>query len=135
GGPGPYGGAPQFGPAGYAQMGGPIAMAPPAMGPMPASAGMPAMPTPDYAGDGYGGGGYGGGGYGGNDGCDGWGYRINTFGEFLYLRPRNTEVAYAVPVVAAGAAAGNFSDRVGVADPDFGPGFRGGFGMATSNTG
>jgi hypothetical protein len=76
------------------------------------------------------------GGCGKNCGCDdcckGWCHRFNIFGEFLYLRPRDAEVAYAV------AIDGNITDpsdpafqvgRVQVVDPDYQPGFRFGGGF------
>ncbi len=54
------------------------------------------------------------------------------FGELLYLRPRDAEVAYAVPIDGAigppdGAAPVQVG-RIGVCDPDYEPGFRVGFG-------
>jgi hypothetical protein len=68
-----------------------------------------------------------------DDCCSGWCHRINVFGEFLYLRPRNAEIAYAVPID------GNFAvgvppqivqiGPVEVLDPDFEPAFRGGVGF------
>jgi hypothetical protein len=78
------------------------------------------------------------GGYGGNncDPCDGWANNYFAFGEFLYLRPRNAEVAYAVPI--SGAAAGATPPQqvqtgpVRVADPDYAAGFRVGFGAVLS---
>jgi hypothetical protein len=76
------------------------------------------------------------GGYGGSccdDCCSGWCHRINVFGEFLYLRPRNAEIAYAVPFN------GNFAQNVppqvvqigpvAVLDPDYNEAFRAGFGF------
>jgi hypothetical protein len=63
--------------------------------------------------------------------CKGWCHRWNVFGEFLYMRARDAEVAYAVPID------GNITDpsdpvfqigQVQVVDPDFQPGFRLGFG-------
>ena len=127
-GPSPY--APQaLAPAGYAGMGGPAPMgAPmgPPMAPMDASMGGPMDASPSDMG-GYGGGGY-------CDDCSrgglGSGSRFIAFGEFLNLRPRNAEVAYAVPI-----ANGAIPDVVQVGpisrvDPDFSPGFR--FGVGTS---
>ncbi|MCI0360197.1 MAG: Lpg1974 family pore-forming outer membrane protein [Planctomycetaceae bacterium] len=66
------------------------------------------------------------------DDCCGGGYTHcwSVFGEFLYMRPRDAEVAYAVPID------GNITDpsdpvfqvgEVQVVDPDFQPGFRAGF--------
>jgi hypothetical protein len=70
-------------------------------------------------------------------GCDdckeGWCHRISVFGEFLYMRPRNAEVAYAVPIDGTVAAIPtNPAYPVGpvqVVDPDFQPGFRFGAGI------
>lgn len=71
----------------------------------------------------------------GKGGCTskkGWCHRINVFGEFLYMRPRDAEVAYAVPID------GNITDpsdpvfqlgQVQVVDPDYQPGFRFGAGF------
>jgi hypothetical protein len=57
-------------------------------------------------------------------------HRTGFYGEFLYLRARNADVAYAVPIdgpivapVANPLQLGNY----GVLDPDYSPGFRGGF--------
>lgn len=64
------------------------------------------------------------------DCCPGWCHRINVFGEFLYLRPRNAEIAYAVPV--NGNLAPGQQVQVGpveVLDPEFQPGFRAGVGF------
>lgn len=68
-----------------------------------------------------------------DDCCPGWCHRINVFGEFLYLKPRNAEIAYAVPID------GNFAQGVPpqivqigpveVLDPDYEPAFRGGVGF------
>jgi hypothetical protein len=93
------------------------------------------MGDPGFCQDCYGGGSpYGGDCYGGA--CGGWTHRYFAFGEYLYLRPRNAEVAYAVPVdntllvddtsplVQLGAVA-----RV---DPDYSNGFRIGFGSVLS---
>src|SRR5689334_18065110 len=131
GGPGMYGGGmpgpspyapPAFAPAAYAGIGGPAPMGmpggpgmmqgmpmqgmPPMNGPMQ---GMPGGAMPIGDGGGYGDGGYGDGGFGGgycDDGCGGWTNHYFAFADFLYLRPRNAEVAYAVPVSAAAAAGG-----------------------------
>jgi len=67
-----------------------------------------------------------------DDDCCGGGYSHcwSVFGEFLYLRPRDAEVAYAVPID------GNITDpsdpvfpvgEIQVVDPDYQPGFRAGF--------
>jgi hypothetical protein len=137
-GPSPYA-PPAFAPAAYAGIGGPAPMGMPGA---PGMAGMPMGAPPmeingmgEMAGQGYGGPGYGGMGYGGpeycND-CGGWTNRYFVFGEALLLRPRNAEVAYAVPVdstVIAGAGSPIVPiGPVRVADPDYTPGFRIGFG-------
>jgi hypothetical protein len=58
----------------------------------------------------------------------------HVFGEFLYLEPRNTDVAFAIPVVA-----GIPSGPTGVVNPGYTPAFRIGFTRdlydATSNMG
>jgi len=134
-GPSPYA-PPAFAPAAYAGMGGPAPMGPTMGAPMMGGAMMGGMggpmPAPAYDG----GGGYGG--YGGfcDDGCGGWNNRYFVFGEFLFLRPRNAEVAYAVPV-QGGLITGPTSPivpsgPVRVADPDYGPGFRVGAGAFLS---
>jgi hypothetical protein len=78
---------------------------------------------------------------GGNDYCDncgpgggGWTNRYFAWGEFLYLKPKNAEVAYAVPVNAAAAAAGSFvqAGNVRVAELDYQPAWRVGFGFLIS---
>ena len=52
-------------------------------------------------------------------------HRSGVFGEFLYLRPRDAEVAYGVGVD------GNVPiSRVAIADPDYQPGYRVGFSKA-----
>lgn len=57
-----------------------------------------------------------------------------AYGQFLYLRPRNAEVAYAVPIdgpIAAPPAANPIQiGGIGVLDPDYEPGFRAGFNLA-----
>lgn len=120
-----------FGPMGPGPMGGP-------MGPMGPGAFAPAMyapPPPMQAPmqgppmiDGKGAG------YLGPD-C-GWCHRVNIFGEFLYLRARNAEVAYAVPI-DGNLIVGPTSDQVQVGpvqivDPDYQPGFRFGAGFTLS---
>jgi hypothetical protein len=91
-----------------------------------------------YCGPGYGGPGYGGPGYGkfGADGCDGWTNRYFVFGEALFIRPRNAEVSYAVPINGA-TIVGPTSPQVQlgavrVADPDYAPGWRVGMGAVLS---
>jgi hypothetical protein len=152
-GPSPYA-PPAFAPASYAGIGGPAPMGP--MGSM-AGPGMPmgSMPgqmgpmpgSPDMSGMSMGGmgGGMPGGmqgmagvpGYAGgycDDGCNGWTNKYFAFGEFLYLRPRNAEVAYAVPVNGAALAGGSLvpAGAVRVADPDYAAGFRVGMGAVIS---
>jgi len=135
-GPRPYAPA-AFAPAAYAGIGGPAPMGPMPGGPgmmqgmqpmtgMQGMSGMQAMPVGD-------GGGYADGGYC-DDGCGGWTNRYFAFGEFLYLRPRNAEVAYAVPISAAAAAGGAIvqTGPVRVADPDYAAGWRVGGGMFMS---
>lgn len=124
-GPSPYAPSP-YAPASYAGMGGPEPMSP--MGPMPTAPGMGDMGAPI----GPGGSSF------GEDICDvcGWTNKYFAFGEFLYLRPRNAEVAYAVPISGAAIATGN-QVQVGptrVADPDYGSAFRAGIGMVMSPT-
>ncbi|WP_425614289.1 Lpg1974 family pore-forming outer membrane protein [Anatilimnocola sp. NA78] len=69
------------------------------------------------------------------DCCDGWTHRFNVFGEFLYLRPRDVDVAYASaidgPIVAG--APGLQNGRIGVLDQDYQPGFRVGVGFTTDS--
>ncbi len=73
----------------------------------------------------------------GCDSCDdcGWSNRWNVFGEFLYLRPRDAETAYATilngPIVAG--APGVQVGRTGVLDYDYQPGFRVGAGFTLDN--
>jgi hypothetical protein len=70
----------------------------------------------------------------GDDSC-GWSNRWNVFGEFLYLRPRDAETAYASiirgPILPGdpGLQAG----RTGVLDYDYQPGFRLGGGFTLDN--
>lgn len=57
----------------------------------------------------------------------------NVYGEFLYLRARNAEVAYAVPAdgpIVAGQPSPIQVGNLGVLDPDFEAGFRGGINIA-----
>ncbi len=51
-----------------------------------------------------------------------WAHRTGAFGEILFLRPRNSELAFALPVDGALPVG-----PVGVLDQDFSAGFRGGF--------
>lgn len=62
--------------------------------------------------------------------CCGWTKTFFGFGEFLYLRPRNAEVPFAVEVNSAvnpNVTPIQFN-RFGVTDPDYQPAFRAGFG-------
>ena len=96
-----------------------------AMGPGPAQAPSCDIGDPNA-------GGLGGAGFGGC--CDGWCHHINVFGEFLYLRPRNAEIAYAVPI-DGNLVPGGQQFQVGpvrVVDPDYSPGFRFGAGFTLS---
>jgi hypothetical protein len=133
----PYGGHPGMLPPG-AMMGGPQMGGPAYGGPM--MQGMPSIAPASYAAA------MGAGGPSCTDpscgpaGCDtccdaGWCHHWNVFGEFLYMRARDAEVAYAVPID------GNITDdpnlafqqgEVQVVDPDYQPGFRVGFGFTMS---
>jgi len=151
-GPSPY--APQgFSPASYAGIGGPGPMGPmptsPSMAPMsmggmgPGSmgpGGMGGMPMAPIGMDGGMSGpgpiGPGGGDYCQPNGaaCDGWTQKYFGFGEFLYLRPSNSEVSYALPVNSVAAAGGTVvpAGNVRAIDPDHAPAFRAGFGFLLS---
>lgn len=61
--------------------------------------------------------------------CEGWCHRVAVFAEFLYLRPRDAEVAYGVEVnsVVAPPTPNVQVGPVGVSDFDYQPGWRGGF--------
>jgi len=121
-------------------MGGPMMGQMGPMGPMgiapigaqgPAQVGAPGCGfEPNCAADPSGAGCYGGDGCG--CGCsDGWCHHINIFGEFLYLRPRNAEIAYAVPIDGNILPPGQ-QFQVGpvqLVDPDYSPGFRFGAGF------
>lgn len=145
-GPSPYA-PPAFAPAAYAGMGGPAPMGgmggPMPGGPMPMDGMMGGMPGAPMDG-GYGGaycdqcnpGAPGFGGYG--DDCGGWTNKYFAFGEALFIRPRNAEVSYAVPINGA-TIVGPTSPQVPlgavrVADPDYAPGWRVGFGTVMSPT-
>jgi hypothetical protein len=156
-GPSPYA-PPAFAPASYAGMGGPAPMGPsgpmgpsvmsPSMSPMGGMGGMPPQMAPlgvDAGANGMSsmmqGSSFAGLAGGGGDYCDncgpgggGWTNRYFAWGEFLYLRPRNAEVAYAVPVNLAAATAGSFvqAGNVHVAESDYQPAFRAGFGFLLS---
>lgn len=52
------------------------------------------------------------------------------FGEFLYLRPRDAEVVYAIPIDAIGGNPPIQVGPTGLVDPDYEPGFRVGFSFA-----
>ena len=63
-------------------------------------------------------------------GCGNGKSRIDVYGEYLYLRSRNTEVAYAVPIdgpVAPVNGNGVQIGRTGVVDQDYDSGYRIGF--------
>ena len=66
----------------------------------------------------------------GCDNCGGlpWAHRTGVAGEFLYLRPRNAEVVYAVPIDGAIAPPAGVAPiqvgRMGMTDPDYSAGFR-----------
>lgn len=55
-----------------------------------------------------------------------------VYGDFLFIRPRSTEIPYAVPIdgaIGAGAAPVQIG-RTGIVDPDYEPAFRVGFARA-----
>lgn len=60
-------------------------------------------------------------------------FHLGLFGEFLYLQPRNADVAFAVPQNGIGVPGSAPIGAVAVADPDFSPAFRAGgyFGLGT----
>ena len=71
--------------------------------------------------------------YGGDTACGDtcctplWAHTNSVFGELLFLRARNAEVAYAVPIDGAIVAPPNSPIQIGpvaVADPDYSTGFR-----------
>ena len=65
-----------------------------------------------------------------------WAHRSGVFGEFLYWRPRDAEVTYAVPIDGGIIPPGTPPIQVGqtaTADPDFAGGFRVGFTYALSD--
>lgn len=142
GNPAMMGGNP-YAPAGYdggmGAMGGmPGMMDPAMMGAMQAGAmgPMPGQPPGCDYGQGAGLGCGPGGAACGDGGCctDGWCHHINVFGEFLYLRPRNAEIAYAVPIDGNLVPNGEQFQigAVRVVDPDYSPGFRFGAGFTIS---
>lgn len=62
-----------------------------------------------------------------------WQHRTGLFGELMYLRPRDVEVAYAVPVDGPVAAVNGNGIQIGptaLVDPDYSAGFRVGFAYA-----
>jgi hypothetical protein len=70
----------------------------------------------------------------GDDGGCGWCHHLSFFGEFLYLRPRNAEIAYAVPINGNLPQTGFPFEQfqvgpVSIVDPDYSPGFRFGAGF------
>ena len=71
-------------------------------------------------------------------GCKGWTHCFNFFGEFLYLRARDAEVAYAVPIdgsIIVGPTSQQVqTGPVQVVDPDYQPGFRFGGGFTLDET-
>ena len=56
-----------------------------------------------------------------------WAHRTGAFGELLFLRPRDAEVAYAVPIDSGLGPPPVQVGPVAVTDPDFSSGFRAGF--------
>lgn len=60
-------------------------------------------------------------------------FHLGVFGEFLYLEPRNADVAFAVPQNGIGVPGSAPIGAVAVADPGFSPAFRAGgyFGLGT----
>ena len=67
--------------------------------------------------------------------CTGLGYDVTFFGEFMYLRARDAEVAYAAEVNSAVAppAIPIPVQPLGIVDPGFQPAFRGGVTVALDN--
>ncbi|MEX0641280.1 MAG: Lpg1974 family pore-forming outer membrane protein [Pirellulales bacterium] len=66
-----------------------------------------------------------------------WVHRNSVFFEFLYMRARDAEVAYAVPIdgpIVPGAPPIQVG-RTGVVDPDYEPAFRLGFALALDDCG
>lgn len=64
--------------------------------------------------------------------CKGWCHKVNVFGEYLYLRARNAEVAYAVPFDGVLNPVGGQVTQTGpveLVDPDYSSGFRIGAGF------
>lgn len=53
-------------------------------------------------------------------------FHLGIFGEFLYLEPRNADVAFAVPQNGIGVPGSAPIGAVAIADPGFNPGFRAG---------
>ncbi len=78
------------------------------------------------------------GGLGCGGGCDvgGCGPRLRLYGEYLYLRARNAEVPYAVPIDGAIAPVLGNGIQIGptaIADMDYDAGFRVGFNVALND--
>jgi hypothetical protein len=144
-----------FAPASYAGMGGPAPMGGGPMGPSVMSPSMSPMgpmsqpqsmaPMAMDGGNGMGpmqgGSSFSGLMDGGGNYCNdcgpaggGWTNRYFAWGEFMYLKPRNAEVAYAVPVNTAAATAGSFvqTGNVHATELDYQPAFRAGFGFLLS---
>lgn len=67
-------------------------------------------------------------------GCGVWAHYTSVFGEYLYMRPRNAEIAYAVPIdgpIVAGPANNPLQvGRIAVVDPDYESGYAGGINLA-----
>ena len=67
-------------------------------------------------------------------GCGVWAHYTSAFGEYLYMRPRNADIAYAVPIDGpiAQAPANNPLQvgRIAVVDPDYESGYAGGLNLA-----
>lgn len=71
--------------------------------------------------------------------CDGWTQRFQVWGDYIYLRPRDVEVAYAVEIngpVGPGTTANDPVIQVSplaMTDHEYQPGFRFGFGYTLDN--
>jgi hypothetical protein len=53
-----------------------------------------------------------------------WAHRCGVFGEYLYLHARDVDLAYAIPLSGIAAQGSVPVGPVGVADPDYEPGYR-----------
>lgn len=69
----------------------------------------------------------------GNQGVPFWAHRTGAFGEFLYLQARGVDMAYGQPRDGVDPIRSVPAGAVGVANPDYSPGFRAGFGVAVNN--